>query len=67
MEKAIKLAKANNNGTHYYNYGVQKLLQQIQDVVDLENIQKDKKKLPADLDYEDNNVYWKINYEIFKT
>jgi hypothetical protein len=56
MEEGV-LGKANNNGTIIINKDI-KDPKQIQDVVDHENIHIDQMKR-GDLDYDDNNVYWK--------
>jgi len=56
MEQGV-LGKANNNGTIIINKDI-KDPKQIQDVVDHENIHIDQMKR-GDLDYDDNNVYWK--------
>ncbi len=56
MEQGV-LGKANNNGTIIINKDI-KDPKQIQDVVDHENIHIDQIKR-GDLDYDDNNVYWK--------
>ena len=56
MEQGV-LGKANNNGTIIINKDI-KNPKQIQDVVDHENIHIDQMKR-GDLDYDDNNVYWK--------
>jgi hypothetical protein len=56
MEQGV-LGKANNNGTIIINKDI-KDPKQIQDVVNHENIHIDQMKR-GDLDYDDNNVYWK--------
>ena len=56
MEEGV-LGKANNNGTIIINKDI-KDPKQIQDVVNHENIHIDQMKR-GDLDYDDNNVYWK--------
>ena len=56
MEQGV-LGKANNNGTIIITKDI-KDPKQIQDVVDHENIHIDQMKR-GDLDYDDNNVYWK--------
>ena len=56
MEQGV-LGKANNNGTIIINKDI-KDPKQIQDIVDHENIHIDQMKR-GDLDYDDNNVYWK--------
>ena len=56
MEDGV-LGKANNNGTIIINKDI-KDPKQIDDVVDHEMIHIDQMKR-GDLDYDDNNVYWR--------
>lgn len=56
MENGV-LGKANNNGTIVINKDI-KDPKQIDDVVEHEKIHIDQMKR-GDLDYDDNNVYWK--------
>ena len=56
MEDGV-LGKANNNGTIVINKDI-KDPKQIDDVVDHEKVHIDQMKR-GDLDYDDNNVYWK--------
>ena len=56
MENGV-LGKANNNGTIVINKYI-KDPKQIDDVVEHEKIHIDQMKR-GDLDYDDNNVYWK--------
>lgn len=56
MEDGV-LGKANNNGTIVINKDI-KDSKQIDDVVDHEKVHIDQMKR-GDLDYDDNNVYWK--------
>ena len=56
MENGV-LGKANNNGTIVINKDI-KDPKQIDDVIEHEKIHIDQMKR-GDLDYDDNNVYWK--------
>ena len=56
MEDGV-LGKANNNGTIIINKDI-KDPKQIDDVVEHEKVHIDQMKR-GDLDYDDNNVYWK--------
>ncbi len=56
MEEGV-LGKANNNGTIIINKDI-KDPKQVDDVIEHEKVHIDQMKR-GDLDYDDNNVYWK--------